>query len=360
MRVVQLLPTLSYGDAIGNDTLALSRVIKENGYETGIFAEFIDRRLPSGTARPAGELSGLSNEDVLIYHASTGTDLNYQIEKMRGRKMMIYHNITPPSFFEAYDPSAAAAAEYGYSGISSLSDKIDYCLADSSYNKGELRRMGYTCPIDVRPILIPFEDYKKAPDESVMRKYCDGKKNILFVGRIAPNKKQEDIIRAFSCYKKLEPQSRLILAGSYNGMKLYKERLEKYAEMLGVADDVVFTGHVRFAEILAYYRVADAFVCLSEHEGFCVPLVEAMFFGVPVIALDTSAVGETLGGSGFLIDSNEPVFVSMVIDRVIRDEELRRSLVKGQKQRLADFSYDRIRRLFSDQLAGFISGKYLR
>ena len=217
--------------------------------------------------------------------------------------------------------------------------------------------MGYTCPIDISPSLTKFEDYEQAPDEAIMKKYRDGKKNIIFVGRIAPNKRQENIIRAYYCYKKLEPDSRLILVGSANGMENYNERLVKYVNALGLSDDVVFTGHIKFSEILAYYHVADAFVCMSEHEGLCVPLVESMFFGVPIIAYDTSAISETLGGSGVLLDSNDPVFAAAVIDRVVRDEKLRKSLIEGQKKRLEYFSYDRLKDIFTDCLTGFIEGR---
>uniref|UniRef100_UPI00036E4C8D glycosyltransferase n=1 Tax=Ruminococcus flavefaciens TaxID=1265 RepID=UPI00036E4C8D len=235
--------------------------------------------------------------------------------------------------------------------------KVDYVLADSAFNKAELVKMGYTCPIDVRPILIKFSDYEQAPDGETVKKYSDGRKNLVFVGRIAPNKKQENVIRAFYCYKKLNPDSRLILVGSLKGMENYHERLVKYAAALGIGDDVIFPGHIKFSEILAYYHIADAFVCMSEHEGFCVPLVEAMFFDTPIIAYDTSAISDTLGGSGVLLDSNDPVFAAAVIDRVLTDNSLRESIIEGQRRRLEDFSYDRIKNVFEKELKGFIEGK---
>ena len=156
--------------------------------------------------------------------------------------------------------------------------------------------MGYTCPIDVCPILIPFSDYEKEPDRRVLRRYKgDGKTNLLFVGRIAPNKKQENVIRAFYFYHKYySPDSRLFLVGSWSGMESYYERLCDYVKALGIAEHVVFTGHIRFDEILAYYHLADVFLCMSEHEGFCVPLVEAMYFHVPIVAYSCAAVPDTL------------------------------------------------------------------
>lgn len=356
MRIIQLLPTLSFGDAIGNDTIALKGAISDMGYISEIYAENIDKRLPSDTAKNFSRLKNLKKDDVLLYHKSTGTDLTFKIQELHCRKIMIYHNITPPEFFRPYSTAAASLTEYGYKGVEHLRDKVDYCLADSAYNKSELLRMGYTCPVDVRPVLIRFEDYKQTPAKNVLNKYGDGKRNLIFVGRIAPNKKQENIIRAFYQYKRIEPDSRLILVGSYTGMENYYERLVKYAAALGLRDDVIFTGHIKFSEILAYYRIADAFVCMSEHEGFCVPLAEAMFFDVPIIAYNTSAVGDTLGGSGVLLDSNDPVFAANVIHRVLTDETLKQQIIGGQRRRLEDFSYDRIKDIFEKQIKGFISG----
>lgn len=357
MRVVQLLPTLSFGDAIGNDTIALKGVISEMGYTTDIYAENIDKRLPEGIAQKADKLRDLKKDDVLIYHKSTGTDLTFKIDNYKCRRIMVYHNITPPEFFRPYSTAATQLTEHGYKGVEYLRDKIDYVLAVSAYNRSELVKMGYTCPMDIRPILIKFDDYRQTPDEATIKKYSDGRKNLVFVGRISPNKKQENVIRAFYCYKKLNPESRLILVGSSTGMENYYERLKKYANALGIGDDVIFPGHIKFSEILAYYRLADAFVCMSEHEGFCVPLVEAMFFDVPVIAYDTSAISDTLGGSGVLLDNNDPVFAAAVIERVLTDEKLRESIIEGQRRRLEDFSYERIKATFEKELTDFINGK---
>lgn len=354
MRVVQLLPTMSFGDAIGNDTIALRGAIEEMGYATEIYADNIDKRLPADTAKKADKLRDLKKDDIVIYHKSTGTDMTFRFGELDCRKIMIYHNITPPDFFRPYSIAAANLTEQGYEGLKFLRDKTEYCLADSAYNRSELVKMGYNCPIDVRPILIRFEDYRQAPDDKTVRKYKDGRKNLVFVGRIAPNKRQEDVIRTFYCYKRLEPGARLILVGSDSGMENYRERLQKYANALGIGDDVIFTGHISFREILAYYHAADAFVCMSAHEGFCVPLVEAMFFDVPVFACDTSAISDTLGGSGVLLDDSDPVLAAAMIHRVLGDEKLRASIIEGQRRRLEDFSYERVKKTFTDLLKGFI------
>ena len=358
MKIIQVMPTVSFGDAVSNDARAIAKVIGEMGYKTGIYAENVDSRIKDPYVNRMIKLPAIGKNDIVIFNHSTGTDLCYKLPDMPGRKMMIYHKITPPHFFENYSAVSARLTEYGYKGTEYLSDKIEYVMAVSEYNASELKKMGYTCDMFVRPILIPFEDYKKSPDESVLKKYSgDGYVNIVFVGRIAPNKKQEDVISAFAYYKKhINPKSRLIIVGSDGGMERYSNCLKRYAEAL-MLDDVIFTGQISFPAILAYYRLADVFLCMSEHEGFCVPLVEAMYFKKPIIAYDSSAIADTLGGSGILIKEKDPVFVSMLIDRLVNTPGLKESVVEGQNRRLQDFAYDKMKARFIEGLNKFINRK---
>ena len=205
------------------------------------------------------------------------------------------------------------------------------------------------------PILVPFGDYEQEPDADTVRQYSDGRTNILFVGRIAPNKKQEDIIRAFDCYRKTyDETARLILVGSAGGTERYAERLAKYAEALGSGENVIFPGHISFRQILAFYRTADAFLCMSEHEGFCVPLIEAMKFGVPVIARDMCAVPETLGGAGILLDDGQPEKAAAALRRVMKDDALRARLQAAAAERIAALSYENVGRRILEILRMFI------
>lgn len=355
MKIIQVIPTVSFGDAVSNDARAISRVISEMGYKTGIYAENIDPRVKDTDVHKIEKLPKLYDDDIVILNHSTGTALCYKLPNVGGRKMMIYHNITPPHFFEPYSPVAAKLTREGYKGTEFLKDQIEYVMADSAYNAADLKNMGYSCPMYIRPILIPFEDYEKVPDPDVMKKFTDGYTNIIFVGRLAPNKKQEDVIKTFAYYKKnVNPKSRLIIVGSDSGMERYSRCLRNYAEALMV-DDIVFTGHISFKAILAFYRVADIFLCMSEHEGFCVPLVEAMFFNVPIIAYDSSAIADTLGGSGILINDKDPVLVSMLIDRVVSDNALREHILEKQRERLKDFLYENMKECFIKGLNAFIN-----
>lgn len=355
MRVIQLLPTIAMGDAVSNDAIAIEKVIRDMGFQTSIFAEHIDKRLPAGTARPVSRMPRLNSRDVVLYHLSVGSELNFTLEKLPCRKGIIYHNITPSYFFQPYSGELTELLDYGRKGVCHLADVADFCMADSAYNKKELRELGYTCEISVRPILIPFSDYAQRPDPAIVSRYdSDGFVNFLFVGRIAPNKKHEDIIRTFYCYQKhCNPKSRLILVGSWQGTELYYKRLQRYVQALEL-ENVVFTGHVSFTEMIAYYQIADLFLCMSEHEGFCVPLVEAMYFGVPILAYAACAVPDTLGDAGVLLHDKNPLEAAMAADRILEDTILRREIIGQQRKRQQAFSYHDIRRQFEIQLRHFL------
>lgn len=347
MRILQLLPTLSYGDAVGNDVLALDGALRRQGYETCIYAENIDKRIDKKVVRNVSELKNLKENDLILYHFSTGTKLNSELRNLPCKIVMRYHNITPYRFFEGYSPVLTELCRNGREQLTALKDDIKYCIAVSEFNKRDLETLGFTCKIEVLPILIPFSDYEKEPDKAIMRRYKnDGYINILFTGRIAPNKKQEDVISAFYMYQKYyNPKSRLFIVGSYDGMPQYYNRLMAYANKLEVKN-VYFTGHIKFQEILAYYKVADLFLCMSEHEGFCVPLVEAMFFNVPIVAYDSTAVGGTLGKAGILISEKNPLETAGLIDYILNHSELRDEMVRRGTERLSDFEHGKIEEQF--------------
>ncbi len=359
MKVIQITPALAYGDAIGNDTLAIRNILLEAGFETGIYAGMIDRRIPEGTAKPVEKMPRFSPEDILIYHGATGSKMNEDFLTWTGRKVMIYHNLTPAAFFEGWAPEVARLQRQAVNGIRAMGSRIQLCIADSEYNKQDLLAMGYTCPIEVCPIVIPFADYDQEPDAGVLRRYGeDGWVNLLFVGRISPNKKQEDVIRAFYCYQReYNPKSRLFLVGSSGGMEKYDEQLKRYAAALGLADRVIFPGHIRFSEILAYYRLADVFLCMSEHEGFCVPLVEAMYLKKPIIAYQSSAVPDTLSGGGLLLKSKDPQIAAAAVRRLTEDGDLREALAARQRERLKELSYEAVKKRFLACLDPVIQGR---
>ena len=354
-RVIQVLPTLSFGDGVGNDTLAIHEILKRNGYKTHIYAETIGKRIPKDAASKISDMPKLKKDDVIIYHLAIGTRLNEMLDEFNGKKVIVYHNVTPPEFFEEYSLDHVRGCEEGQRGVNLLSTVADYCLADSEFNKQDLILAGYDCKIDVLPIIIPFSDYEKKPSQKVLKKYAgDDYTNILFTGRIVPNKKQEDVIRAFYHYQKnYNPKSRLFLVGSYNGMEIYYDRLKTYVEKLGV-ENVIFTGHIGFDEILAYYNLADLFLCMSEHEGFCIPLVEAMFFQIPIVAYQGTGVTGTLNGAGLPVYEKNPLETAGLMNYLLKNTEIQRQVIENQNKRLANFQTEKIEKQFLEYLNNFM------
>jgi glycosyltransferase involved in cell wall biosynthesis len=358
MKVYQLVFQLNSGDAIGNDIMALKNVIESLEYETGIFVYDINTECGKKNALLYTQMPALDDYDIVIYHSGF-LPLGQFFGKLNCRKMLVFHNITPPEYFRNYDLDLCNILNQCLKELKYLADKVDYCLADSEFNKKDLERHGYKCKIDVLPILIPMNEYLTTmPSNEILKKYAEKHPNILFAGRFAPNKKIENIIAVFYNYRRyIDKDARLFLVGSYSFTNKYYRSLKQYVEDLNIINNVIFTGHIPFNEILAYYVLSDIYLCLSEHEGFCVPLVEAMIFDKPIVAYDAAAIKETLGGSGFLLSDNDPLLVAMVIDRIVTDKILQKNIISGQRTRLEYFRYEDIKRMFINYLHNFIEGK---
>jgi glycosyltransferase involved in cell wall biosynthesis len=268
---------------------------------------------------------------------------------------MIYHNITPPDFFKKFDTVAYNACKQALRELNLIHDKFDYCLADSEFNKRDLEKVGFTCKIDVLPILLNYQDYYRQPSEKVIKDYSCKFTKIVSIGRInAPNKKWENVIRTFYFYQKyVDPKAHLFLVGSYNENDLYPRLLMSYVNELGLKN-VIFTGHIPFNEILAYLKIADIYLCMSEHEGFCVPLLEAMLFEKPVVAYSSTAIPYTLGDAGFLLENNDPLEAALVIKRILNDSVLKNEILEKQNERLLYFKPENIKGLFEKYIKTFI------
>ena len=356
-RILQLLPSLAMGDAIGNEVMAIHRALREQGYETKVYYLQCRGEFSPEDAQPVSALGETREEDVLLYHLSIGSVLNERIRSLKGHKVFRYHNITPARFFRGYNPKMGEKCRHGLEEIISLRDVPERVIAVSEFNRQDLISYGYTCPISVCPIVIRWEDYEipagsgsdaagsagaadfaeSAPDaqRAADRKGADAPARILFVGRISPNKCHEDLIASLAAYvAKYDGNVSLRLVGSDAGNERYTAELKEYARILGVSEKVIFTGPVGFAGIVEEYRRADLFLCLSEHEGFCVPLVEAMHFGVPIVAYDAAAVGDTLADAGILLKDKEPYLVADAIrQQLLHPEEY----AAAEQKRLSDF-----------------------
>jgi glycosyltransferase involved in cell wall biosynthesis len=349
-RVHQLLAALAYGDAISNEALAIQGHLRDAGFDSDIFAEHVHPRM-ARRARPLWQYGEVSSpETVCLFHFSIGSAAARLIYHAPDRLVSIYHNITPAEWFLGFHPHLAGLCYHGRRELATFAPRTELALGDSEYNRRELEAAGYARTA-VLPIVLDLESYRRPPAPVARRLYDDGRTNILFVGRIIPNKKIDDLIRVFGLYQRLfDRHSRLLLMGDYRGHEKYYDRLQELARERQV-EEVVFTGQVDDDDLRAGYASADLFLCLSEHEGFCVPLLEAMAFGVPVVAYDAGAVRETLRGGGVLLRDKEPTVVAGLLRRLLTDGALRSRVLETQERAMAAVRATDFRALLLDRLA---------
>lgn len=336
MQIHQILPSISYGDAVSNHAIEIRRILIELNYNSEIYAENIHPKM-SNIARSISEYNKISSSlNIILFHMAIGSDVSYFVKSLPDKKVLIYHNITPTKYFAGYNDELAALTQRGRQELNIFKDCVDLALGDSEYNRKELVKIGFK-NTGVLPILIDFDKYNIASNRDVINEHDENCVNFLFVGRYVPNKRLEDVIKIFYHYKThINPKSNLFLVGSHNGMEKYYLKLKKIVEMLDL-DDVYFTGHVKFSDLLGYYRLADVFVCMSEHEGFCVPLLESMYFEIPIIAYNSTAIPYTLGDAGILVNKKNYQEIAEMVDIIINDSKLRDKIIKKQKERLCDF-----------------------
>jgi L-malate glycosyltransferase len=338
----QFLPTFAAGDAIGNHVLALRRVLREAGYQSEIFADDAHSAV-RGQARDYRHFEA-AGEAWLLYHLSTGSPMADFLAAREEPLAVYYHNITPARYFERWEPGAAENVRGARAQLRQLASATRLAMANSAFSAAELAEEGYPDPVVV-PVLVNFSAYDAPPEPATLARLTKasegGGAHWLFVGRLAPNKCQHDLIGAFAAYRALfDPKARLSVVGGATS-PLYRRALEQLVDELDLGGAVELSDVVGFAALLAYYRTADVFVSLSEHEGFGVPFLEAMHFGVPVVARATSAVPETVGGAGLLLDDRDPVVVATAVHRVLSDTGLRARLVAAGREQVEEFSFER-------------------
>jgi L-malate glycosyltransferase len=331
----QLVAGYANADAISNEVRVFRRLFRSWGYESHVYSE--RRRIPPelrGDARDLADSRGdFGPDDVVLLHLSIGSDVNDAFAALPGRKAILYHNITPPEFFRGVHEQTAHLLARGRQQARALAGAAEVVMADSQFNAQEIAEMGHASP-QVLPLVLDFSLLRGASDRSILRRYRDGLVNVLFVGRCAPNKKIEDLLNAFYYFQRyVQPASRLIHVGSHAGMEQYYSLLLTRARELQL-QNVELVGSVLQNQLNAYYEVARAFLCLSDHEGFCIPLIEAMAHDVPVIAYAAAAVPETLGGAGVLVREKRFDLIAETLGRVAEDEPLRAALLRGQRERL--------------------------
>ncbi len=348
-RVHQILATLGYGDAIGNEVLGIQRALRGAGYESNIIVETADPRLEDLTIDYRDFVDRVAPEDLLIHHFSLGSRASRTAFALPCRMALIYHNITPPEYFLGVHPQLVRQCYHGRRELTAYRTRCDLALGDSEFNRQELDALGFS-PTDVLHVVPDFSHLDAIPDSRVLDAYDDEWTNILFVGRLVPNKRPDDLIRFFHAYKTwYNPRARLILAGAYGGFEQYYTQLQTLIATLGTKD-VHILGQITNEALTALYDVADLFLCASEHEGFCVPLVEAFHKRVPVLAYASTAIPATMDGGGVLYHEKDPRRVAALMHGLVTDATLADQVLEAQ-----DAALDRLKaRDFDGTLLRFV------
>jgi glycosyltransferase involved in cell wall biosynthesis len=289
-------------------------------------------------------------DDIVLLHLSIGSVANTLFPELDCRKAILYHNITPPEYLEGIQQQIANNLAKGREQVRALAGVADVVMADSAFNAGELKEMGYGDP-EVLPLILDLDQLRAKAHRGTVKKYSDGMSNVLFVGRCVPNKRLEDLLSCFYYYQHfVEPASRFIHAGSYAGTEQYHALLLTRCRDLEL-QQIQLLGSVHQDELNACYRVADMFLCMSEHEGFCIPLIESMVHDVPVIAFDAGAVAETLDGAGILVREKRFDLIAEMMGRVQQDKTFREAVINGQRQRLKRYTDRDLQAELRDHLA---------
>jgi L-malate glycosyltransferase len=347
-RIDQVVPSLSGRDAIGAHIIHLRAVLRDIGFQSDIWCKgaFPDTR---SIARFTDDLPQRQRPDTWwLYHLSSGSPVAELIAARPEPKMIDYHNVTPAHLFGRWVPWATEEAEAGRKELKILSDASFFGFADSAFNAVDLTEVGMRADrtLVVPPLFDPL-GLSAAVDGEVLAdrraERASGGSDWLFVGRVTPAKAQHDLIKALACYRlAFDPKARLHLVGTPMGDD-YPRALERFARRLGIGDAVRLTGSVSQQALASYYRTSDVFVCASEHEGFCIPIVEAMGFGLPVVAFDAGAVSDTASTGGLVIEDKSPLALATAAHCVVNDSTLRERLIESGRKRAEDMSLERNR-----------------
>ncbi len=359
MKILQLLPAGAIDSLVWEDALALSKLLRDMDVQTGIYADPQSPYLSEHQVKAANHLPRLSGEDVLLYHKCPNTFYTLPFSQYPCRKLLRFHGNIPPRDWKPYHPLQMDMAEQSLRELCNLADEMDYCITDTTCQSTLLETLHYQTKITTCPPLLTFSDFAKTPDSQIMAQYeGDGYENFLFSGTLTPYQKVEDVIRIFASYQRnCQAKARLFILGSLSAVRPYGKRLVRYVQGLNLEEQVIFSDKLSQAEQLAYFHLADFYLDMSEHEGFRLPLLQAMYFGIPIIAKDTSEHQDLLGGSGLCIGNtpNFPIEAALLIQHTQQDIDLRREVLAGQRRRQKDFAFSHLRKQMENALEDFLA-----
>jgi len=338
MIVNQWLPAAHRGDAIGDSARRMRSQLRALGHQSDLFSLTIDDDLRDDVL-PFDDPRA-RRADVTIFHFVLPSPLTDAFARLPHRRILQYHNITPASYFAPYDANLFRLSTLARQELATLVGKVDLALGVSEYNRQELEALGFA-PTGVLPLAVDLARLTNAARRPALERALDDDfVNFLFVGRIAPNKKIEDHIRLAEHYKRyVDAYYRFIFVGRTDAVPKYYSTIRALISEYQMLDErFIFTGPVPDEDLAVYYRKAAVYVSLSEHEGFCAPLVEAMATGVPVLAYGAAAVPETLGGAGIQFAPKDLEYAAELMGALAFDDDLRAGVLAGQRQRLEAFS----------------------
>ncbi|MDB5083785.1 MAG: hypothetical protein JWN30_671 [Bacilli bacterium] len=346
MKFAQFVSSYTTGDAVSNSARNLGEVLSALGFETRIFADHVH----PGAAKDVYLTAKFNPHqwDAVLYHFAFASPIAEEMTMWPDlKRYILYHNVTPSHYFRGYDEHSREACKNAREQLYLLKDHIDCAFAVSNYNAAELKAIGYK-QVELMPIWFDSKLNEAQTDERLQHRFDDGFVNFLFVGRLTPHKSQHDLLKVFYLYKTYyNPNSRLLLVGS--GQEKYVSELRSMILQLKLKD-VHITGHVTDSQLATYYRCANVFLSMSEHEGFCVPLLESMNFGLPIVAYDAAAIGETLGTSGVKLKTKDPRLAAELLHEILTDPVLKTALIQKQYERLQQFQLEPIKQKIIDSL----------
>jgi glycosyltransferase involved in cell wall biosynthesis len=333
----QILAGYAVGDAISNEAEHFSSIFQSWGHDAPIYCEH--RCVAEHKRSHIRDLSQLradsTPDDLILLHLSMGSPANELFPDLPGRKIILYHNVTPPDFFRGINQQISNVLQRGCDQVAALAGTADLNLADSAYNASELEAHGYG-HVGVLPLVLDYTQYEPAKQKH-RKETTTTAPTILFVGRCVPNKRLEEVIDCFAYYRRAyAPDARLIHVGSHYGTERYHQLLKAQVRD-GALEGIELRGAVSQRNLNAAYRDASLFLCMSEHEGFCIPLIEAMVHDLPVVAHASAAIPETMDGAGVLIHDRSPALVAAALHEVHTNPPLRGAILEGQRERLERF-----------------------
>lgn len=347
-----MLPSHHRHDAVGAEALVIERALEAAGWRVETYARHVEPSLAGRTRTlDALPLTGLEGA-VALYHLCLTSPAAELFAGLPCPKVIKYHNITPPEFLSPYNIHFAEMCHMAGRELGALAKVVDVAVADSEFNRLDLLEAGYRVTRTI-PILFDPARYEVVPDERMLIRLGE-RRVVVFVGRIVPNKAPDDFFRvAAACKESGSPPLLFVLVGRMESVPGYGEELRKLIAELGLGvDDLLVTGPISQEELVALYRRASVFLSLSRHEGFMVPLLESMLFGVPIVALSRAAVPETLGDAGILIDSVEPRRVAALLEGLLEDADLMGDLAARGRERLKRYDVDHWSFVFRKVLEG--------